>query len=786
MASSEKQPSVFTTALYEPTPSDEAHSNQVQDTTDPVQTSERKPARSWRSTIILQLFSLAWLAPAVALLVLNIGGHTIGASAWCPLGTCWVQANDNISSVPQQRIGHFDSTSHNLLGFLQLISKILEIWFAFVAAGLVYLVVMRRATHSDGLPIRHMTLPIEFADPLRMMDHKLWKNLSSTRQGHAGPNETHRKRFGLSIIILATLLCILCNLMGPATAVLVIPALQWLDTPKVGDTWFQGFTYAEPLTDGWAFRDSGCGTAPFDSLNFTCANKWALSLDSWAATTAASIVESRDGHLLARMTQQNDVFFYVNTTKDFAAHEIDSQLLWVPSRQLVEEFSEDKRIIANISLGADAQKLNMSSSDFQSYAAYNKSLQMDVQRVGPIVGFFLNINLQSTWWTTDIDANRSVICISDYTLIYAIDAGNNFTRCIKYNRDGDGWGENVNGATLTIGDADTASNGSTHPELDVYIEASDRVVFLPNGVFADSPRKFDNGTVSTFQPECIGPLAENATTESMNLNCDWNYFFGQEYNDLSTSNASDSVTTFFYKYADGQSGSMVVDLIAFAAFTQYTFDPATLSNPMRLVQTPSLPTLNDIYNADYVQLSLDPTWWFAAMSLDYNNATLPAHRTIAQMLRKTMNYLRTGVEDPEVPFSVSLSASVFTPIFHTLSLLDWDTGTTKSTDEGTDWWPRLQRNARIQVWAYGLSSRTTYLGVTIVIAGALVVLAQFVLGLMDRRQSTSLTQTLVAALAHAPHSEFYVRGGDETKVAGTRFRVIDDTTRPGNLRFEAP
>ncbi|KAK6428280.1 hypothetical protein LTR95_015576, partial [Oleoguttula sp. CCFEE 5521] len=202
MASPKKQPSVFATALYESTAPDEAHSIHVQDAGRPAHVSERKPARSWKSTIILQLFSLAWLAPALTLLILNIGGHTIGASAWCPLGTCWVQANDNVSSVPQQRIGHFDKTSHNLLGFLQLISKILEIWFAFVAAGLVYLVVMRRATHSDGLPIRHMTLPIEFADPLRMMDHKLWKNLASTRQGPAGLKMTHRKRFGLSIIIL--------------------------------------------------------------------------------------------------------------------------------------------------------------------------------------------------------------------------------------------------------------------------------------------------------------------------------------------------------------------------------------------------------------------------------------------------------------------------------------------------------------------------------------------------------------------------------------------------------
>jgi len=37
--------------------------------------------RSWRKTILLQIFSLLWLAPILALLILNLGGHIIGASA---------------------------------------------------------------------------------------------------------------------------------------------------------------------------------------------------------------------------------------------------------------------------------------------------------------------------------------------------------------------------------------------------------------------------------------------------------------------------------------------------------------------------------------------------------------------------------------------------------------------------------------------------------------------------------------------------------------------------------
>lgn len=45
--------------------------------------------RSWKSTVLLQAFTLFWLVPIAALLWLNAVGFIVGASAWCPGRRCY-------------------------------------------------------------------------------------------------------------------------------------------------------------------------------------------------------------------------------------------------------------------------------------------------------------------------------------------------------------------------------------------------------------------------------------------------------------------------------------------------------------------------------------------------------------------------------------------------------------------------------------------------------------------------------------------------------------------------
>ena len=77
------------------------------------------------------------------------------------------------------------------------------------------------------------------------------------------------------------------------------------------------------------------------------------------------------------------------------------------------------------------------------------------------------------------------------------------------------------------------------------------------------------------------------------------------------------------------------------------------------------------------------------------------------------------------------------------------------------------------------------MGMFVVSCGVLVVVSQFFLGLSDRRKAKSLTQLIVAALAHEPHNEFCGRAGDKDEVERTRFRIHDTDGLPGELKFEA-
>lgn len=76
--------------------------------------------RRWWVTVGVQFLSALWLAPIVYLLYLNLSGHIIGASAWCPGGDCFI---DFWSGKAQENMFKFNKNDHNLLGGLQLVAK---------------------------------------------------------------------------------------------------------------------------------------------------------------------------------------------------------------------------------------------------------------------------------------------------------------------------------------------------------------------------------------------------------------------------------------------------------------------------------------------------------------------------------------------------------------------------------------------------------------------------------------------------------------------------------------
>ncbi|WPA99022.1 uncharacterized protein RHO25_003636 [Cercospora beticola] len=97
--------------------------------------------------------------------------------------------------------------------------------------------------------------------------------------------------------------------------------------------------------------------------------------------------------------------------------------------------------------------------------------------------------------------------------------------------------------------------------------------------------------------------------------------------------------------------------------------------------------------------------------------------------------------------------------------------------------PLIKQYGSIRVWAYGITSRTGWLGVIVTGCGCLVVLYEVYVGLRDRRQFRSPTQILISALEHNLNGEFDGLR-KEKDVARVSFRLEDDYFSPGGLRFE--
>ncbi|KAK5134276.1 hypothetical protein LTR08_006820 [Meristemomyces frigidus] len=736
--------------------------------------------RSWLMTIVLQFLSLLWLVPIMALLILNLKGHVIGASAWCPGGRCWVQAHNPNTSIPESKIRKFDKQNHNLLGILQLVAKALEIWFEIIAAALVYIVTMLLAGRDEGMPVGYLTRPSEFADMPGLFDPLLWTSLP--RRRHQGAYNTRAARFRIWIFIMTTLaLCILCNLMGPATAVLAIPSLQWLDTRKFGSGRFSFLnSAAPPSTKGFAAIDqfttgngsSVCSNAAFEAQNYSCtAFDWADKLDAWVTAYVASAAEGS----FSTVTYEDSLTFTFNASSGGSQASDNEPIYWVPNRQVVKTFNDDATIISYMSAGYNATGLNFATSlyevntlnitedIFDSYTPYNSSLLLQVQRYGPILGSYHNNwtdNTGKSSWTTTVDSSRALQCFANYTFGFTDDTP--YLKCVQ---DGVGWGPNTKYASFTVEGAYNTQSESVGPSVTYEIFSSDRVAFLVNG-------KLPSGVAE----DCLVNGTVPAGTE-----CDWDAIFDAPG---PIANISNNVTTLRMTMNSGQEVAILaVDFVAYTAFTEYTLDPSALTNPLLLVQVQSIP---EIMNA----VALNPAWTLAAWSVD-NGGTLPANRTVATDLLNVMQSILDNTINDDADMYYQLMAITAIPMLQTLSLVDYeitDYNTDKITkallDDKTH--PVLYRNANMYVWAYGISSRTAYLGLAVTILGCAVVLTQFVLGLVTRKRYRSPTQLLVAALEHAPKGEFDGREHDEPEMARVRFHMQDASHTAGKLSFRHP
>lgn len=296
--------------------------------------------KKWPWKIAIHFICLLWLGPIITLLCLNFSNHIIGASLWCPGGKCSIYDDDGDYSA--SNAGHNDHRDHNVNGVLQFVSKGLEVWYVFMAGLLIYEAQQVLRKSNRGLPEKYSLTHLEFSDLLNLLNIRKWTR--PIRHPRSSPELC-------AFVLLACSMTLLVNLMGPSTAVLIIPTVQSIDKPHNASERFIRMESPEPpaFKDGSGFF--GCDAEKLNRHLYSCAEHIRGSeLDTMISSVvaplwhSASVGDESDSVFLVE-SQEDDVrFLAYNLTYNKKKHADD---FTVPSRQILRMVSADIAEITN-------------------------------------------------------------------------------------------------------------------------------------------------------------------------------------------------------------------------------------------------------------------------------------------------------------------------------------------------------------------------------------------------------------------------------------------------------
>ena len=435
--------------------------------------------------------------------------------------------------------------------------------------------------------------------------------------------------------------------------------------------------------------------------------------------------------------------------------------LWTPSRQVLQHLNYDNNIVEGMSLNEVSK--SHPPAHYESYEVFNRSLQLRLQRRGPLLGVVPNLwyryispsgyDANKLAWTTQVDSNRAVRCFQGYS--FFLDESS-YTRCIRL---GNGW-KDSNGTNkqlnFSISGTRQPLSRAQLPGLNFTVTFSDKITFFKG----KQPPQW-------LPTPCLSNLVSGNT--SSNVSCDWDRFFSLDISENEHMKRSTHANTWEVYAANDQSvPALTVDFTAYVNFTDYVLDPSPLTNPLGLVQTSNVP-------AGGVPVVIDPSWALLAWSADANG-DIPSNRTTTMQMINGVAYNETYQYYDAAPLTMQLT------VLHMLTLLRFSTVDEDQAPVINTEHPHLKRSGTIFVYAYSLSSRTSKLGVVVAIAGMVVVLANAFMGLFFHRPRKSITQIVAAALEHPPQGEFD-HARSESEVVKTRFKVDHVEHGAGELRF---
>ena len=554
------------------------------------------------------LFGVLWLAPAVALLVLNFKGHIVGAGLGCKGSGCRI---DPFSTNQVAQAQKLDKRNHNILGVLLIVAKALEVWFTLIAASLVYNIAIRLAK-KERLPMRMLTMYIEFPgiDYLK----QIFGNLSS----RTSPGIPLSNCLKFWILIFVAALCLVINLMGTATGVLILPTLQWMNINRQNSIVFGELQSSSAPSS--ASISPFCTTDMLAAGNYSCTYyPYGKTLDELVANAVSSNQQADYRHTfpLPSVSQEAALTFTFNLSES-------TSTIWVPSRQLIRDFSVD---LGNYYSSTFS---NQYSQTYPDSARFNQSLQVQLQRKGPAIGI-MNDCVLGEPTVFNVSTNKEVHCFP-------------MTRDVKCIRWGSGWGVNVSLAHFTILDGPPDNR-----DLVVDVYATQQAAYLS----VDSC--FNDGS------------------------CDWNSVFSTTPIP-NNRNISSSQLSFVYSMQNTTLPKGLCNTASYLSFANYILNPSQVDNILNLVQLEIIdgsPSGPPNYNISAIA-NIHSDWLLMAWSADHYNPVPPA-RPAASTIITAFQFWAAPNSSAESAENFN-SIHQYT-VLQALSLIPYTTNTANNPDE---------------------------------------------------------------------------------------------------------
>ncbi|KAF7186130.1 hypothetical protein HII31_12545 [Pseudocercospora fuligena] len=712
--------------------------------------------KSVRAIGFAQTLALFWLLPIVALIVLNLRGLVIGASAWCPQGRCY---SDNYNTTLER--GHFEKTraslemsSRNLLGALQLAAKVLEMWFTLITTSLVYMLTSKLA--KDGLPVKYILRPSEFTEISGFFDTALWRSAFMNHDRHRIRRSCHKKLpdLTLSVFLLATIiLCILCNLMDPAVAVLIIRSQQWYPVEVQGHNTFVYMKGAQPPTKPFS-NNFSCNTSFAEVQNYSCATKWAAEFDqSIAYVSESSLFEHHE-----RLS-----FMIFNESLS----DSNELTLWAANRGTLEALSEDVELLryATRIIGVSNATRTLLEMNHDWLASCSRSLQTSLRRTGPVLGAQISAwagNSSMQAWTTVIDDARSIRCYPGYPISSDICEDECWTKCITI---GPGWNDGNKTAAFSLGRENQSA------QVHLAIHASGQTAYLRRDeVSQNADGCLVNGTID------------------QNVNCDWEAFFKPRTTDDNTFyNSYKFLNTLEITPMVGSPYlSLALDFVGLLTFAEYELNPSLYDNPLLFTTISS--AQYEQRNYTITPTKIDPSWFLATWSANPGSIVsdrIPSDKVLNafDQLAELSDRNHIDREDMwDIGYDDGIQVIIVLSLIQMLSWMNYETTNSSSSKADIDH-PFTGLRPQIFTWAYGMKAhpRSEVLAIIVAMSGCVVVLIQCAVAVLYRDKYWSTSQLLAAALRYSYQKEF--DGIRDKDVGQVSFKLRSDDSSAVGFKF---